>query len=206
MAKKKHLNFNDPAPDLELKTSHGDSIRLSSLWNARPTVLAFTRHFGCPQCKEMLDELVAWEPELARAGLQVVVITQADPPAAKAFGEQRAPGLLVLADPKRESYQAYGLEEGSLAQTLLSPRVWRSNARLQREKGYRPEMPPPGQSVMQMSGTFVVGRDGRVRLPYYYDDIADHPTIDLLVQGVLNTRWDAPFDGPIGPQTPDLAE
>lgn len=206
MVKLKHLAFNDPAPDLALKTTSGETIRLSSLWSEQTTILAFTRHFGCPQCKEMLDELVERLPDFSRAGLRLIVVTQADPQAAKIFGEQRAPGVFVLADPGREAYRAFGLDEGSLVQTVLSPRVWRSNARLQREKGYKPEVPPPGQSAMQMSGTFVIGRDGRIRLPYYYDDIADHPSVDLLVQGVLSTQWDAPFDSPIGPKTPDAAE
>ena len=52
---------------------------------------------------------------------------------------------------------------------------------------------------MQMSGTFIIGRDGKIRLPFYYDHIADHPAVDLLLDGVLATDWNKPFDGPIGP-------
>lgn len=40
------LDYNDPAPDLDIKTATGDVIRLSSLWADRTLVLAFTRHFG----------------------------------------------------------------------------------------------------------------------------------------------------------------
>ena len=50
-----------------------------------------------------------------------------------------------------------------------------------------------------MSGAFIIGRDGKIELPYYYDHIADHPTLDLLLNGVLSTRWNASFDGPVGP-------
>jgi hypothetical protein len=52
---------------------------------------------------------------------------------------------------------------------------------------------------MQMSGTFIISRQGRIELPYYYDHIADHPPLDLLLEGVLSSRWDQPFDGPVGP-------
>jgi peroxiredoxin len=31
-----------------------------------------------------------------------------------------------------------------------------------------------------------------------YDHIADHPPLDLLLSGVLSTRWDKSFDGPVG--------
>ena len=40
---------------------------------------------------------------------------------------------------------------------------------------------------------------GRVILPFYYDNIADHPALDLILGGVLATNWQAPFEGPIGP-------
>lgn len=41
-----HLDYNDPAPDLDIATATGEIIRLSSLWADRALVLAFTRHFG----------------------------------------------------------------------------------------------------------------------------------------------------------------
>ncbi len=59
MARNKQLNFNRSAPDLTLQDVSGKPVQLSSLWAERPLLLAFTRHFGCTQCKEMLDELVA---------------------------------------------------------------------------------------------------------------------------------------------------
>ena len=55
MSKLAHLKFNDPAPDLELLSAEGKPVQLSSLWKKQVLVLAFTRHFGCPQCKEMVD-------------------------------------------------------------------------------------------------------------------------------------------------------
>lgn len=58
MAKDKQLNFNRRAPDLTLLKPSGEPVQLSSLWAGRPLLLAFTRHFGCTQCKEMLEELV----------------------------------------------------------------------------------------------------------------------------------------------------
>ena len=54
MARNKHLNFNRSAPDLTLIKHSGEPVQLSSLWAERPLLLAFTRHFGCTQCKEML--------------------------------------------------------------------------------------------------------------------------------------------------------
>jgi hypothetical protein len=90
------------------------------------------------------------------------------------------------------------LERGNIFQTFLNLKVW-SSIRKSRQKGYRVEPPPPGQDSMQMSGIFIISRDGMVQLPYYFDNIADHPPLELLLSGVLSTRWDHTFSGPVGP-------
>lgn len=200
MPKLAYLKFNDPAPDLELMNAEGKPVRLSSLWKDRVLVLAFTRHFGCPQCKEMVDTLSNAASEIQNSGLALTIVTQGTPDATKAFCEERAPGQLCLSDPERRAYRAYGLERANLWQTFLSWRVWQSNRRLKKERGWNTDLPPVGQDAMQMAGTFVISTDGRIRLPYYYDDIADHPPVDLLLHGVMGMDWDQPFDGPVSPK------
>jgi peroxiredoxin len=194
-----HLKFNDPAPDIELQDVNGKPVMLSSLWKRQVLILAFTRHFGCPQCKEMVDQLVASFGDIKGKNLSLAIVTQGAPEEAKVFCEQRAPGMLCLADPERKSYEAFGLERANVWQTFFSLNVWRSNRRLKRERGWNTELPPKGQDAMQMAGIFVIAPDGRVRLPYYYDDIADHPSVDLLLHGVMGMDWNQTFDGPLAP-------
>jgi len=198
MKKSIRLKFNDLAPDCEILTTSGDSILLSSLWQAQPLLLNFLRHFGCPQCKQMMDMLSEWQPELKKRGVGIGVITQANAEQTKEFCAIHAPNLSCFCDPKREAYKAYGLPRGGLHETFLSLRVWRENGRARREKGYRVELPPAGQDAFQMAGTFVIGTDGHIRLPYYYEDIADHPLAELAFEGVLSTNWNTPFDAPLG--------
>lgn len=195
-----HLKFNDPAPDLELQDVNGKPMHLSTLWTQSVLILAFTRHFGCPQCKEMVDQLVTAASDFTRKNIALVIVTQGTPEETKEFCEERAPGVLCLADPVRKAYTAYGLERAGLWQTFLSLNVWRSNRRLKRTRGWNTELPPRGQDAMQMAGTFVIASDGRIRLPYYYDDIADHPSVDLLLHGVLGMDWSNSFNGPVAPQ------
>lgn len=197
---KQKLKFNDSAPDVEVTAVDGKRMKLSSLWQDKVLVLAFTRHFGCPQCKEMLDELVTGYPELVGAGLSLAVVTQGTLDQTKEFCAERAPGILCLSDPERKIYTAFGLERGTLRQTFLSAQVWRSNRRLKQTRGWNTELPPPGQDSMLMSGTFVIGPDGLVRLPYYYENIADHPPLDLLVKGIMGADWKKPLGSPITPE------
>ncbi|HEY9151968.1 MAG TPA: peroxiredoxin-like family protein [Anaerolineales bacterium] len=199
MAKSTHLKFNDLAPDLELLDADGKPARLSALWKKQAVVLAFARHFGCPQCKEMVTTLAHASKDMEANGLLPVVVTQGTSKEAKAFCRKYARGVMCLSDSERRAYRAFGLERANLFQTFLSPRVWASNARLKSEKGWRSEFPPKGQDAMQMAGMFVIGTDGRIRLPYYYDDIADHPPMDLLLHGVMGVNWKKPFEKPVIP-------
>jgi peroxiredoxin len=194
-----HLKFNDLAPDIPVLDTEGKSIQISSLWKKQTLVLAFTRHFGCPQCKEMMDELHHARPELESHGLTLAIVTQGTPELAKAFCAERAPGAICLADPDRHVYSAYGLGRGTTYQTLIAPNIWKSNKRLKETKGWKPETPPAGQDAFVMSGTFIIGTDGRVRLPYYYEDIADHPPVELLLKGFMGMDWSKPIEGTIQP-------
>ncbi len=194
---KQHLHFNQPAPDLLLKNLDGKDIQLSELWQQKPLLLAFTRHFGCTQCKEMLDELVAGRDQIEKSGLNLAVILMGSVDASREFAARFAPGLLCLTDPSRKAYQIYGIERGGLSKTFLNLQVWKA-IRAAGKKGYKVEPPPAGQDAMQMSGVFIINSSGRIVLPYYFDHIADHPSLDLLLSGVLSTRWDQRFEGPIG--------
>jgi len=195
-----HLKFNDLAPDLELRDVNDLPVKLSMFWKWQTLILAFSRHFGCPQCKEMVDSLVAASPDIKKKNLVLVIVTQGTPEAAREFCAERAPDITCLADPERKAYKAYGLERANIWQTFLSLNVWRSNRRLKRERGWTTDLPPKGQDAMQMAGTFIIAPDGRIRLPYYYDDIADHPSVDLLLHGVMGTDWGQTFEGPVSPE------
>jgi len=198
MVKKNQLNFYRTAPDVELMDVEKNPVLLSSFWEEKPLLLAFTRHFGCTQCKEMLDELVQGREKIESAGLSLAVVNQGTPELTAIFAKEFAPGLPMLCDPQRKAYEAYGLERGNLFQTFLNPKVWSAISRA-RKKGFQVETPPEGQDAMQMSGTFIISTSGQILLPYYYDHIADHPPLDLLLSGVLSSSWDQPFDGPVGP-------
>lgn len=67
MPKNRLLNFNHKTPDLALLNTPGKPVQLSRLWVKRPLLLAFTRHFGCTQCKEMPEELVGGRERIEKA-------------------------------------------------------------------------------------------------------------------------------------------
>ncbi len=46
MAYKNKLKVGEAAPDLQVVNADGETINLSSVWNDKPAVLTFLRHFG----------------------------------------------------------------------------------------------------------------------------------------------------------------
>ena len=136
------LKFTDPAPDVELLNSSAETVRLSSLWVRGTLLLAFTRHFGCPQCKDLLDRLGEFRPALSQAGISIAVVTQAPPADTSAFCARYAPDLTCLSDPSRKAYTAFGLGRGGLSQTIFSLKVMRANEKVRARKGWAPQMPP----------------------------------------------------------------
>ena len=104
-----HLKFNDRAPDLELLDADGKPVRLSALWKKQALVLAFARHFGCPQCKEMVTTLAHASKDMKANGLLPVVVTQGTSREAKAFCKKYGRGVLCLSDSERRAYRVYGL-------------------------------------------------------------------------------------------------
>jgi len=139
MKRKFQLNFDDLAPDFEVLTTTGEPVRLSTLWTEKPLLLAFIRHFGCPQCKLMLFELQQSLHEFENHGIDLAIITQGNPDETRLFCQQYAPGMVCLSDPDHKVYTAYGLGRGNLVQIFLSPEIWKGNTRA-REKGFFPQM------------------------------------------------------------------
>lgn len=196
MARLIRLKFNDPAPDVAVQTADGNPIQLASHWKDKTVLIAFARHFGCLNCQEMLSQLMNAREAIERAGLSLVVVTQGTPAETKTFCADHAPGVTCLADPKRESYRAFGLTHGNAWQIFFAPQIWFDAWRSKRH-GHRPSSPPRGQSLTQLSGIFIVGTDGKIRLPYYYDTLGDHPPVEILLSGVLGTSWDRPLEAPL---------
>ena len=120
------------------------------------------------------------QPEIEKAGAELVLVGTGGPHFAKAFREEFAPGLRVLADPELKSYTAAGFGR-SLAR-VLSPKGAGPFFRALKE-GFR-----PGRTmgdVSQLGGTIVVRKSGQVAFSHASEGIFDRPVVEDVLAALV---------------------
>jgi peroxiredoxin Q/BCP len=125
-----------PAPDFELTSDSGETVRLSSL-RGKPVVLYFYPKDDTPGCTKQACGIRDAYGEFERAGAVVLGVSPDDESSHVKFKEKYALPFTLLADPGHEVADEYG--------------VWG-------EKKYM------GRSYIGVNrSTFVIGEDGTVK-------------------------------------------
>jgi peroxiredoxin len=174
----------DPAADLRLPDHTGRERLLSEFWASGPALVMFWRHFGCGCGLERARRLREEYPEYLAAGLTPVIVGQGDPTRANRYRDEQDIPCAVLSDPGHRAYRAYGLGHWTVERVLFDapPEYWRHERELgagfQRDR--RAQGRPPVDDPWRAVGEFVVGVDGRVRLPYAYQYCEDFPDPRVL--------------------------
>lgn len=120
--------------------------------------------------------------EIRRLGAEVLVVTQARPELLAAFLRDQPQPFLVVADPTRTVYRAYGLERTTW-KTVLRLRVVLRYLRLI-FRGWAPRRAYQGEDVLQLGGDFVLDREGRLVYSFRSADPTDRPPFAELLQAV----------------------
>ena len=138
---------------------------------ARPTLLVFLRHLGCPFCREWLFELrksTASDPTFpALLFVHLGTVEQGD-----AFFSAYAPEARAVADPELRFYKALGIPKAPIYQ-LLDPRVWACGLRASRG-GHKAGKPVGDPFVMP--GLFLVEND-RITWTFIPDHMGELPNV-----------------------------
>lgn len=139
-------------------------------------------------CRVFVAQLRAVYPQLEAAGVQIVAMTMGQPAATDRFCTDQEIDFVCLSDPARASYEAYGLMSGAanLAATSIRPDNWLAFAR-EALKGNMPGLAPRGQTLTQLSGTFIIDRAGIIRYAQRSRYAADLASGDELLAAVTST-------------------
>lgn len=140
MTETTRLAPGDPAPDFELTTDTGQTMRLADLAGKRVVLYAYPAAMtpGCTtQACDFRDSLQS----LKAAGIEVVGISPDPPPKLANFRDRDGLNFPLLSDPDRSVLTAYGAygEKQNYGRTVMG--VIRSS--------------------------FVIGPDGRIEMAFY---------------------------------------
>ena len=176
------LGIGDLAPDLLLPDHEAEWVSFSSLWSAQPLLLVFLRHLECPHCRAYVMELAEEYQAIADAGAHVALVSLGSSQDAAHFKQQKHVPFPILADPDRQSYQAYGLGTTNLIEQI-SPKAikhYLDDMRVGGGKGISLH-----QNMLQLGGTFLIDTGGIIRYLYRSTVIANRPDIDTLLESML---------------------
>jgi hypothetical protein len=159
----------DSAPDLPVARDR-----------ARPSVIAFLRHAGCPFAEATMRGLRALAP--GRQEIQWIAISHATPQATDRWCEAigRCDGVIVVSDPSRRAYAAWGLGRTSLGHFLGRRSLGAVAAHARR--GIRNRH--PSGTRWQSAGTFALDAQGIVRWRHLPIHAGDLPDLDAALRAL----------------------
>lgn len=157
----------EEAPDFELESTRGDTVRLSDTLDNGPTVVVFFRGNWCSYCQETLRTYSHLNYDLWRhLDVDVLPVTKDDVPDLVEMRDRFDLTTELLSDPDLEATHAYTDTEDS---------------------SKHGEIPVPA--------TFVVDTDGIVRFGDVGRDPSDRVNANL-VRHIIKNDFDHPYEEP----------
>lgn len=180
--RKKKLKPGQQAPYFEKRDSLGNLIKLSD-YEHKKLLLSFFRYAGCPWCNLALHRLVLQYPKYQELGLSIVVFIQSSPENIQKNIYDRhnpVPPFPVIADPKREVYDLYGVNEslGAAVKSIRKAPAW---LRSHLGNGYK--QTTIDGSMTLVPAQFLIGQYNlRIYKIHYGVDYFDHLSLGEILE------------------------
>lgn len=160
------------APDFTLPDAKGQPVHLATLLKKGPVVLTFYRGGWCPYCNRQLKSYQDHLAEIRAMGAELVAVSPQLPDFTASTAEKDALSFPVLSDVGNKVARSFGLVFRVPDDVIPIYRPFGIDLD-QRNGDASHELPMPG--------TYIIGRDGIVRLSYVKADYAQRlPVEDLL--------------------------
>lgn len=173
------LRRGDPAPDLELLDTDGQTVPLSSAWFDAPALILLWRHLGCGCGMERATRLKEEVSAYQEAGLNVVIAAPGEPERVAAYHQRYQVPVTMLADREYAAHKAFGLGHWSLEQVLYdAPGEFcehREDTGIAFQEERRNQGRPLVDDPWMQSGEFLVDQEGTIRVAYAYNYCEDYP-------------------------------
>ncbi|MDT8446378.1 MAG: peroxiredoxin-like family protein [bacterium] len=172
------LQPGDYAPPIDLPSFEGTPFNLQAN-RGRWLLLSFYRYASCPFCNLRIHNLSKESARLKGLGLDLVAVFQSPEAKVREHAGGRNLTYPILCDPTEDLYRQYGVETswaGFFGGMMLKmPKMF--NAFF---KGYLPGSMEG--HINRMPADFLIAPDGTIRLAYYGSDLADHLSLNEVIQ------------------------
>ena len=143
---------------------------LNTLTQRSRVLLIFLRHFGCPFCREALDDLSAVKAQLKKQGIKLVFVHLAEEMYADVYlAEHGLADEEHISDPDMSLYEYFGLQKGGFRE-LYGLKVWSRVV----HAIHQPTVNQHTGNWRQMPGLFLL-HQGRVVNSFVHRSAADRP-------------------------------
>lgn len=103
------LLIGEKIPNITLSDVSSKKINLLELAAQKPSVIVFYRGGWCPYCNLHLSELQTIEPDIIKAGYQIIAISPDSPESLHASISKNKLNYLLLSDNHSEASRGFGL-------------------------------------------------------------------------------------------------
>jgi peroxiredoxin len=167
------------APEVEVLAEDGVPTPISSFWTDSPALLMLWRHLGCGCGLDRNGRLQDELPAYREIGLNVVIIAPGEPARITWYRDKYEVPVPMYATPDYAAHKAFGLGHWTVEQVLydapeeycdLRPDTGEEFQDVRRKEG-RPLVDDPWMQAAE----FVIDREGRIRVGYYYNYCEDYP-------------------------------
>jgi len=158
---KRALKVGDPMPDFELRNQHGERRRLWDYLAEGDVVLNVYRGGWCPYCNMEMKALHDILPEIEACGARLIGLTPETPDKAAETSERHKVDIDILSDPGNRVAERLGLVFELPA--VLRPIYERLGIDIPAYNG-------DDSFKLPVPATYVVGRDGGIRLAFVNAD------------------------------------
>jgi peroxiredoxin len=172
----------EPMPDFVLPDEQGRLVRLATLLEAGPVVVAFHRGHWCPYCRLNADGLAGIAPELKRLGAQIVAISPEKHQFGAELKDYAGAPFPILADVDN----GYALE--------LNLMFWVGEEKREAMLAGGFDIAPyQGNEtwMLPIPATFVVGQDGLVKGRHIDPDYRHRMELQDILEAVGRLTGDA---------------